>query len=157
MQRPRVLLADDYPGILAVLRALLEPGYEVVEAVMDGESLVRAAVEHHPDFIIADIDMPRMSGLEAARQVARLVPDSRVLLHSSYDDPAVRAEGFAAGAVSYVVKGQPAQLLACLRALAGTPRPARGRVQPGSTSLPQGADAEGQDGRSSSQRIAAGH
>ncbi len=157
MQRPTVVLADDYPGILALLQALLEPAYQVVEAVMDGESLVRAAAEHRPDFIIADIDMPRMSGLKAARQIVRLVPDCTLLFHTSHDDPSMRAEAFAAGAAAYVVKGQPAQLLACLRDAAEKPRAPHSQIHASPAPLCHGADTQHEGGRPNTQRIVVGH
>ena len=76
MKQPRVLMADDHSLILAGLRKLVEGECEVVGTVEDGRALVEAAQKLRPDLILLDISMPLLNGLEAARQLTKLVPES---------------------------------------------------------------------------------
>ena len=69
MNRPRVLLADDHTLLLDAFEKLLEPDFEVVGKVEDGLALLDTAVESDPDVIVLDISMPRLNGLDAARQL----------------------------------------------------------------------------------------
>ena len=66
MSRPRVLLADDHPILAAGVRGLLEPEFELVGVVTDGQALVAAAGTLRPDVIVADVTMPGLNGIEAA-------------------------------------------------------------------------------------------
>ena len=64
--RARVILADDHPGVVEDLRAVLEPEFEVVATVGDGNALVAAAETLAPDVIVTDIAMPNFNGIAAA-------------------------------------------------------------------------------------------
>ncbi len=72
--RRRVLLADDHTLLLEAFEKLLEPDYAVVGAVSDGRALLAAAAELKPDVIVLDISMPRLNGLDAARQIKKTMP-----------------------------------------------------------------------------------
>ena len=63
-------LADDHEEFLAVVRRLLEPEFEVVEAVRDGRAAVEAAARLEPDLLVLDVSMPVMDGIAAARSPA---------------------------------------------------------------------------------------
>ena len=63
-RRPRLLLADDHPLVVAGLTSLLEPSYDLVAAVVDGHELLLRAQALRPDVIVTDISMPRLSGFE---------------------------------------------------------------------------------------------
>ena len=63
MRKMRVVLADDHLGLLEIARSLLKRDVDVVRCVDNGEALVEAAMELHPDVIVTDISMPRLSGL----------------------------------------------------------------------------------------------
>ena len=65
MKHPRVLLADDHTLLLEAFRNLLEPEFEIVDAVEDGRALLSAAAKLNPDVILLDISMPLLNGLEA--------------------------------------------------------------------------------------------
>jgi len=65
MKRPRVLIADDHVKMRCSLVEQLDPAFDVVGAVVNGEELFQAATRLHPDVIVSDIVMPRMSGLAA--------------------------------------------------------------------------------------------
>lgn len=97
--------------ILLLRRALTLAGYEVVKAVPDGEQAVLAARELAPDFLVMDINMPRMSGIEAARQITLERPLPIIML-TAYSDQALVEEAIAAGACAYLVKPVVAEQVA---------------------------------------------
>jgi DNA-binding NarL/FixJ family response regulator len=102
--RIRVLIADDHEGVLDDIRGLLEPEFEVVGAVGDGQSLISAADTFQPDVIVTDISMPRLNGIEAARLIIQKNPASRIILLTVYKDSALIEQGLSAGALGYVLK-----------------------------------------------------
>lgn len=77
--RPRILMADDHSIVLAGLRKLVEEEGEVVGTVEDGRALVEEAQKLRPDIILLDISMPLLNGLDAARQLTKLVPESKIV------------------------------------------------------------------------------
>ncbi len=102
--RIRVLIADDHEEMLGDIRDLLEPEFDVVGTVGDGESLLSAADALQPDVIVTDISMPRMNGIEAARMIMQKNPASRIILLTVHNDPALVEQGLATGALGYVLK-----------------------------------------------------
>ena len=106
MTRPRVLLADDHPFLLAAFAQLLAPEFDVIGQVSDGLALVAAAEQLEPDVIVIDISMPRLNGLEAGRQIKRRQPGVKLVYLTIYDDADLAAEAFRAGASAYVIKGR---------------------------------------------------
>jgi DNA-binding NarL/FixJ family response regulator len=115
MRRLRILLADDHPQILHLLQALLEPDYRVVGTVEDGQSLLAAAQALKPDLVLTDVDMPVLSGIEAVRELHKVLPDCRVIFHSSHSEPEMMAAAFEAGASGYLIKGSSQSLLSAVR------------------------------------------
>ena len=111
MTKPRVLMADDHSLILAGLRKLVEGECEVVGTVEDGRALVEAAQKLRPDLILLDISMPLLNGLEAARQLHTLVPDSKLIFLTMHASPAYATEAFQAGASGYLLKHSAAEEL----------------------------------------------
>lgn len=101
-RRPRILLADNHPMILEGLRKLLEPGFEVVGAVVDGRKLLQSAEVLAPDLVITDISMPEMDGLEVTRRLQALSPRMRVLILSTHTRPSWVRAAFEAGAWGYL-------------------------------------------------------
>ena len=104
MKKPRVLMADDHSLILAGLRKLVEGECDVVGTVEDGRALVEAAQKLRPDLILMDISMPLLNGLEAARQLAKLVPESKLIMLTMHASPTYATEAFQAGASGYLLK-----------------------------------------------------
>jgi DNA-binding NarL/FixJ family response regulator len=104
VDRIRVLIADDHEEILDDICGLLEPEFDVVGAVGDGQSLLSAADTFQPDVIITDISMPRLNGIEAARLIIQKNPASRIILLTAHNDSALVEQGFSAGALGYVLK-----------------------------------------------------
>jgi len=110
--KPRVLIADDDPGIRAALRDLLaEEGMDIVGAVSDGKQAVEATSTLSPDVVLMDLRMPLMDGIEATRRIRETGSLSRVIILSAYDDPALTKGADEAGAYVYLVKGCPAALV----------------------------------------------
>ena len=111
MKKPRVLMADDHSLILAGLRKLVEGECEVVGTVEDGRALVEAAQKLRPDLILLDISMPLLNGLEATRQLTKLVPESKVIILTMHASPTYATEAFQAGASGYLLKRSAASEL----------------------------------------------
>ena len=103
-RRPRLLLADDHPMMLAGLRKLLEPELEVVGTATDGRALLAAAERLRPDLVITDVSMPGIDGIEATRRLQTAVPGVRILVLSIHAEPSCVRAAFAAGACGYLTK-----------------------------------------------------
>ncbi len=106
----RIILADDHPMVLDGVAKILADEFDVVGKVEDGRALVVAAQELMPDVIVTDMTMPLLHGLEACRQVKRLV-GSKVIFLTMHADVAYAKEAFAAGASGYLLKRSAASEL----------------------------------------------
>jgi DNA-binding NarL/FixJ family response regulator len=104
MNRPRVLLADDHRMLIDALKRVLEPRCEVVAMVSDGRALVQQAARLQPDVVVLDIVMPRLNGLEAARQLKAKMPRVKLIFMTMQDDPYLVGEAFRAGASAFLLK-----------------------------------------------------
>lgn len=104
--KTRVLLADDHPVVRRGLREVLdaEPDFQVVDEVEDGACAVSRAVEDDVDLAILDVTMPRLTGLQAAAELAQRRPELRVLILSMHDNEEYFFEALQAGASGYVLK-----------------------------------------------------
>jgi Response regulator containing a CheY-like receiver domain and an HTH DNA-binding domain len=100
----RVLLADDNPSMLQAARRILEPEFQVVGTVKDGEALLEAADALRPDVLIIDICMGMLNGLEAARLLTRTGSKAKIVFLTVHQDPEFVEEAFSVGALGYVVK-----------------------------------------------------
>jgi DNA-binding NarL/FixJ family response regulator len=102
----RVLLADDHPVVRSGLRELLggEPDFRVVAEVGDGAQAVERALADDVELAILDITMPRMTGLQAARELAARKPELRILMLSMHENEQFLFEALRAGASGYVLK-----------------------------------------------------
>ena len=114
MRRLRVLLADEYSRMLTLLQVVLEPTYQVVGTVEDGQSLIAAAQALHPDIILTDVDMPIMNGIDATRELRKTLPDCCVIFHSSQSESQLMAAAFAAGGSGFVIKDSARGLLSSI-------------------------------------------
>lgn len=104
MSRPRVLVADDHRIVAEGLCGLLEPTFEVVGIVENGRELLEAAGKLHPDVIVADISMPLLNGIEAARQLKQRGERARIVLLTMHTDVTYATRAFDAGASAFVLK-----------------------------------------------------
>jgi two-component system, NarL family, response regulator NreC len=102
----RILLADDHTLVRQGLRKVLEerPEWEVVAEAGEGREAVRLAEQFKPDVCVLDVAMPLLNGIEATRQIARRVPNTRILVLSMYSDEAYVAQILQAGAAGYILK-----------------------------------------------------
>jgi DNA-binding NarL/FixJ family response regulator len=116
----RVLIADDHGIVRSGLRLLLErqPDIEVVAEAADGAEARELAVRERPDLAILDVKMPKLTGLQATREIKRQAPEVSVLILSMHDDERYLFEALKAGASGYVLKAQAdTDLLAAIRAV----------------------------------------
>jgi DNA-binding NarL/FixJ family response regulator len=102
--RSRIVLADDHRPTLLAVQSFLEADYNVVGAVSDGQSLIEAVEAYSPDVAVVDVSMPRMTGLEAARQMRDMGSPTRVVFLTLQGGPEYLHAALAAGAVGYVLK-----------------------------------------------------
>jgi DNA-binding NarL/FixJ family response regulator len=117
--RPRVLLADDHRIVVAGLEALLAPDYELVGRAQDGAALLTLARSTRADFIVADISMPGLNGIEALQAMRREGLDTPVIFLTMHTEPAYARRALEAGAAGYVLKhAAPQELLQALQVAA---------------------------------------
>jgi len=102
--RARVLLADDHALILDGIRAALQAEYEIVGLAKDGRALVEAAERLKPDVVVLDISMPLLNGFEAAKQIKKSTPHSKLIFLSQHLNPAYLKQTLRLGASGYVLK-----------------------------------------------------
>ena len=123
--KTRILLADDHAvvrrGLALVLDA--EPDLEVVAEASDGAEAVERSLSEEVDLVVLDVTMPRMTGLQAARQLAERRPDLRILILSMHDNERYFFEALRAGASGYVLKSVADRELveACRATMRGEP------------------------------------
>ncbi len=116
----RVLIADDHGIVRSGLRMLLErhDDIEVIAEASDGATARDLAIRERPDIAILDVKMPRLTGLQATREIREAAPDVSVLMLSMHDDERYLFEALKAGASGYVLKTQAdVDLLAAVRAV----------------------------------------
>lgn len=112
MHSVRILLGDDHPMVLGGVQKLLEAdGFNVIATAEDGRALVEAAQQHRPDLIILDISMPLLNGMEAARQIKKLIPTSKLIFLTMHADATYAREAFEAGGSGYLLKRSAASEL----------------------------------------------
>ena len=119
----RLLVADDQELVRSALCALLdlEEDFEVVASVGRGDEVTHAAKEHRPDVALLDIEMPGLDGLAAAAVLADQLPSCRVVILTTFGRAGYLRRAMEAGAVGFVVKDAPAEVLAAAirRVMAG--------------------------------------
>src|SRR3954451_20111979 len=116
----KVLIADDHGIVRSGLRMLLErqADIEVIAEASDGAAARDAAVRERPDLAILDVNMPKLTGLQATREIKEQAPDVAVLILSMHDDERYLFEALKAGASGYVLKTQAdTDLVAAIRAV----------------------------------------
>ncbi len=106
MKPIRVLLVDDQALFREGLRTLLsvQPAFEVVDEACNGEEAIQLALNYHPDVVLMDLRMPVMDGVIATRRLHSLLPQTRVIVLTTFDDDDSVFDGLRAGAVGYLLK-----------------------------------------------------
>ena len=114
------LVADDHPAMVeAICDTLADEGIEIVGRAVDGEEARAKIQTRKPDVAVVDLRMPRVGGIETARQVARSTPETAVILYTAYGDRALLTEAIDAGARGFVLKEAPlADLVRAVRIVA---------------------------------------
>ena len=116
MEKPRVLLADDHKIVLEGLRSLLQSEFEIVGEVEDGRTLVAEAERLRPDLVVADISMPNLNGIDAARRIKKIDKRIRIVFLTMHADVTYAAGAFEAGASGFVLKhSAPQELVSAMR------------------------------------------
>ena len=117
----RVVIADDHGIVRSGLKMLIDrqSDMQVVAEAGDGVAALEHTPAQRPHVAVLDVSMPRMTGLQAAREIRSHVPDTRVLLLSMHDDERYFLEGLEAGAAGYVLKrAADTDLIGALRTVA---------------------------------------
>ena len=104
MSKPRVLLADDHSLVLEGFRRILERQCDLVGMVEDGRALIEAAQRTQPDIVILDVSMPLLNGIDAATQLKKLQPATKLIFVTMHDDADYVRSAFEAGASGYLLK-----------------------------------------------------
>ena len=115
-----VLLVDDFEPWRCFVSSTLKhnPGCQVIGEVSDGLRAVLKAQELQPDLIVLDIGLPRLNGIEAARQIRKVAPNSKILFLTENHSPDIAAKALSMGARGYVIKTDAGnELLAAVKAV----------------------------------------
>lgn len=116
MKRPRVLLADDYPGILTALSRLLALDHDVVGSVSDGAAVLEAAMRLQPDVVVLDLNMSNGDGFEACRVITQTIPQTKVIVLTAAHDDDMMRKALEMGACAFVEKqADTSRLLSAIR------------------------------------------
>jgi DNA-binding NarL/FixJ family response regulator len=102
--RARVLLADDYDRMLRLVTTLLSLEFEVVGSARNGREAVEAAQRMEPDFLVMDVEMPGMNGIEAARALTAMGSSTKVILLSGVENDAFASAAIGGCVHAYVYK-----------------------------------------------------
>jgi DNA-binding NarL/FixJ family response regulator len=102
----RILLVDDHEVVRLGTKALLSryPQFKVVAEADTAQEGVRQAIQHKPDVVIMDIRLPGMSGIEATREITEKLPETKVIMLTSFAEDELLFDAIVAGAVGYVLK-----------------------------------------------------
>lgn len=130
------IVVDDYAPFRRFICAALQAGQDVqvVAELSDGLEAVHRAEELQPDLILLDIGLPNLNGIQAARRIRSLCPESKILFVSQDSDPDVIEEALSLGALGYVVKAHAStELLAAVETVCGGGKYISNRNDYGST------------------------
>jgi DNA-binding NarL/FixJ family response regulator len=113
VKKIRLMLVDDQSLFREALRTLLalQPDFDIVAEAENGERAVALAKTHKPDVVLMDMRMPVMGGVEATRKVLAIVPTTRVVVLTTFEEDEEIFEAMSAGAVGYLLKACSAEKL----------------------------------------------
>ena len=112
-----ILLADDHVLVRQSLRSLLErEGFLVAGEASDGQEAIRRVESLNPEVVVMDISMPTLNGVDAARELSRSFPKTKLILLTQHDEDEYVSEALEAGVKGYVLKNQaPSDLVQAIR------------------------------------------
>ncbi len=115
------VIADDHPVVLEAVSTYLErTGIEIVAQARDGNEALEAIREHRPQVALVDVQMPRMGGMEVAREVSRTMPETGVILYTGTAEREILTEALDAGARAFLLKEAPlVDLVRAIETVAG--------------------------------------
>lgn len=104
--KARILLADDHEIVRRGIKSLLEgqTAWEICGEAENGREAVNKAVQLEPDLVVLDLSMPVLNGLEAAREIRKVAPKTKIIIFSMFDSPHIVKEALHAGADAYLAK-----------------------------------------------------
>lgn len=111
MKRPWIIVADDHPMILEGTTTLLHRRYEIAGTAQTGKQLVDAVEQLKPDVVVLDISMPILNGIDATRQIKRVSPATKIVVHTMHSNAVYVRRALDAGASAYVLKTSAAEEL----------------------------------------------
>ena len=121
MNALKILIADDHDIVRTGMKALMEdqPGWQVVAEAGTGRQAVDKAKATAPDVCVLDVTMPELNGLEAARQIKKLLPHVEILILTVHESEQVASEVLKVGARGYILKSDAGrELVAAVKAVA---------------------------------------
>ena len=145
MSSVRILVVDDYEPFRRFICSTMEQGLglQVVGEASDGLDALQKSEELQPDLIVLDVGLPRLNGIEVARRIRKLSPESKILIVSQECSTDVAQEAFSAGVLGYVVKAHAgSELLTSVEAI----QQGRRFISSGLSGLPFTKHAQGPDG-----------
>ena len=105
----RVVLADDHVLVRQALKSILErEGFQVLAEASDGQEALRHVRSLQPEILVVDITMPVLNGLDAARELARSSPKTKIILLTQHDEEQYLSDALELGVKGYVLKSQAA-------------------------------------------------
>jgi DNA-binding NarL/FixJ family response regulator len=104
MTSPRIFLADDHTLLVDAFRKLLEPEFEIVGTASNGRELLATAPKLKPDLVIIDLGLPLLNGMDAGRELKKLLPRTRILVVTVNEDSDVAREALREWASGYLLK-----------------------------------------------------
>jgi DNA-binding NarL/FixJ family response regulator len=102
--RPRILIADDHAVFAEALCAYLEKKFDVIGLAADGRTMLEESIRLRPDVIVADVSMPLLNGLDAARRIKEKTPNVKFVFLTMLDDLNLAAAALELGPVAFVLK-----------------------------------------------------
>ena len=137
----RVVVVDDFEPWRRSIVSLIEedPAFQVICEAADGAEGVRMCLELQPDLVILDVGLPKVNGLEAARQIREVSPDTKILFVSANHSPDVMREALRIGAAGFILKTKVLrELMRAVRAVVGDEEFLRFTILPDTeTDLPE--------------------
>jgi DNA-binding NarL/FixJ family response regulator len=104
MRKPRIFLADDHAMLLDAFRRLLEQEFDIVGTASDGLELLDSAPSLQPELVVIDLGLPLLSGLDAGRELKKLLPQTKILVVTVNEDSAVADAVLGEWASGYLLK-----------------------------------------------------